>query len=240
MIHYIYYISGVIFVGYIIKMFNVRIRIKYIIAIAILILSINVGQAQLEGGVKIGLSNYDYANPDFGIVTLLNDRDEPEYKLSVDDINWGYHFGGFCRLSVWKLFLQVEALGNSATVDYKIEDLQDEEAADKFLKEQFTTLDIPVQLGIKMKWFNIHGGINGHLPLTHLSELRTIEGYDLDIQNFSFSYLGGIGVDVWKLRFDLRYELSTTLFGDTIQYGGNEYKFENNDNRLLLSVGYAF
>jgi len=195
--------------------------------------------AQIEGGVKIGVSNYDFANSDFGIVDLLNDRNEPDYKISVEDINWGYHFGLWGRLSVWKLFLQVEAVGNSATVNYRIEDLKNG-GADLLLKEQYTTLDVPVQLGVKFGWFNIHGGVSGHLPITQISELKTIEGYDLAAQQFTYSYLGGVGVDVWKLRFDLRYELSTTLFGDTIQYNGNEYSFENNDNRIQLGVAYAF
>ncbi len=212
---------------------------RLFILIAFLTIGSLKAQAQAEGGVKIGVSNYDYANPDFGIITLFNDRDEPDYNISVNDIQWGYHFGLWGRLTVWKLFLQLEVLGNSATVDYKIEDLMNGNA-DQFLKEQYTTLDVPLQLGVKFDWFNIHGGISGHLPISHVSELRTIEGYDLDPQQFTYSYLGGIGFDVWKLRIDLRYELSTTLFGDTIQYDGREYTFENNDNRIQLGVGYAF
>lgn len=208
--------------------------------ILLLLLSFTSLNAQLEGGVKLGASTYDYINNDFSIVTLFDDRNIAEYEITVNNVNFGYHAGLFGRLTVRKVFLQVDVLGNSATVNYNISDLNNP-IEDIILKEQYTNLDIPIQLGFKMtKWLNVHGGVNGNLPISTISELRTIDGYDITSQDFIFSYLGGIGIDIWKLRFDARFELNSTLFGNEINYKGNTYVFEDNDNRIIASIGYAF
>ncbi len=206
-----------------------------------LLLSCSQANAQLEGGIKLGVSTYDYINDEISILTLFNDRgDIPEYELEVENINFGYHVGLYGRLTVSKVFLQIEALGNSATVNYKITDLTSS-IEDKILKEQYTNLDIPVLLGVKLKkWINVQAGVNGHIPITTISELRTIEGYDISSQDFTFSFLGGFGIDIWKIRFDTRFELNSTLFGNEITYKGNTYVFEDSDNRIVASLAYKF
>lgn len=212
---------------------------KSILTLLLLLSFVGV-KAQLEGGVKIGVSTYDYVNPDFSNLTLFDDRNIPEYNLGIENVNFGFHGGLYGRLTVWKLFLQLEALANSASVDYKVTDLTSQ-VDDIILREQYTNLDVPVQLGFKLsKWFNIHGGINGHLPISTISELRMIDGYDITPQDFTYSFLGGIGFDIWKLRFDTRFELNSSLFGSEINYKGNTYVFADSDNRIIASIAYSF
>ena len=194
--------------------------------------------AQLEGGIKIGASTIEYVNSSFGDL-ILGEEGFEEYKVSVDDINFGYHLGLYGRLLVWKVFLQPEVTINSQSINYRVEDFQDP-GNFQILREQYTTLDIPVLLGLKMKWFNIQGGVAGQLPLLSVSELKNIEGYTLSSESLTYAYLGGVGFDIWNFRLDFRFELSTTFFGDHITYKGNKYQFDDKSNRLIAGLAYKF
>lgn len=214
-------------------------KLKFTLLVLVVSFFCSTVYGQLEGGVKIGVSDHKYANPKLSEITLYDEFKIPAYNLDVQEVRLGYHFGAFARLSVWKLFLQAEALGNSTTVDYSLEDLK-QDVPNRILKEQYTNLDIPVVLGIKFDWFNVQGGVNGHLPISRVSELKTLEGYDINADDFNFSYLAGIGLDIWKLRIDIRYELSTSFFGDEIIYQGQSYRFQDADNRILAGLAYSF
>lgn len=212
--------------------------VKVVIYCMIFILSNQFVSAQLEGGIKIGLSNTQIANPTYSMLTLNNDGTE-DYKINIDEINVGYYFGGYTRLQVWKIFLQLEGVINSSSVNYKVQDFNSGNS-ETLLKEQYTSLDIPLLLGLKLNWFNIQGGVIGHIPISSVSELKNIEGYNYSPESFTYSYLAGFGIDIWKLRFDFRYELSTTYFGDHIEYMGNKYQFTDLDNRIIAGVAYSF
>lgn len=203
-----------------------------------IIMSLQTSFSQLEAGLKAGASTMRYINDDFQSL-ILQFESQDDYRISVEDVNFGYHVGLYSRLEVWKLFLQPEIVINSNSVNYRIEDLQ-VSAADQFLKEQYTSLNIPVVLGIKFGWFSLQGGVSGHIPLIQVSELKNLEGYSINSENFTYSYLGGFGIDIWRFRFDLRYELSTDFFGEHINYKGSEFHFPNKADRLILGVGYEF
>ena len=212
---------------------------KVIISIlTILILTGEYVFSQLEAGIKIGTSTIQYANPDFETI-ILDSENLNEYALSVDDIRFGYHVGLYSRLKVWKIILQPEVVLNSNTISYKVEDLTFSNA-DKFYKEQYTSLDIPVVLGLKFNWFNIQGGVSGHIPIYNVSELTNIDGYAINPKNFTYSYLAGLGFDFWRFRLDFRYELSTDFFGEHIRYNGQSFHFPNKNNRIIAGLAYKF
>lgn len=194
---------------------------------------------QLEAGLKIGISNIEYANPRIDSI-LFSTSGTPEFSISPEQINFGYHVGLYSRLLIWKIYLQPEILINSSSINYKIRDFSNPDSLLR-RKEQYTTIDIPIILGLKMKWFNIHGGISGHLPIFHVSEIKdVIPDYKYDVTNFTYSYLAGIGFDFWRFRTDIRYELSTSFFGEHINYKGTSYHFPNKNNRILVGLAYKF
>lgn len=193
--------------------------------------------AQLEAGMKIGASTIQYVNPDFESIILTSNNTE-DYNLSISDINFGYHAGLYARLKIWKIIIQPEVVINSNSVNYEIKDIQTNNI--QLLKEQYTALDFPFILGLKFGWFSLQGGISGHLPLLSISELKNIEGYSIENESISHSYLGGFGIDISRFRFDLRYELSTDFFGEHIIYKGNKFHFKDKDNRLIAGLAYKF
>ena len=212
---------------------------KIVIYIALfVIMSLQTGFSQLEAGIKAGASTMQYINGDFQSLILQNESQQ-DYRISIEDVNFGYHVGLYSRLTVWKIFLQPEVVINSNSVNYKIEDLQ-VSSADQFFKEQYTSLNVPLVMGLKFGWFNIQGGVSGHIPLIQVSELKNLDGYSVTPESFTYSYLGGIGIDIWRFRFDLRYELSTNFFGEHINYKGNKFHFPSKADRLMVGIGYEF
>lgn len=209
-----------------------------IYSIILLSLPFQFTYGQLEAGFKLGASTIKFANGDFGDI-IISDQGQDEYKISVDQINFGYHLGLYTRLRVWKIYLQPEVLLNSNSVNYSVTDIQNPDIMTIY-REQYTRLDVPVVLGLKLKWFNMHGGVSGHLPIASVSELKNIDGYSISSENFTYSYLGGIGFDIGKLRLDFRYELSTTFFGDHITYKGTQYQFADKNNRIIAGIAYKF
>ncbi|MCU0363572.1 MAG: hypothetical protein MUE32_09450, partial [Bacteroidales bacterium] len=50
----------------------------------------------------------------------------------------------------------------------------------------------------------------------------------------------GIGIDYWRLTFEIRREYSLTPIIEQIEYQGEAYDFNYNQKRILLSLGFNF
>lgn len=191
--------------------------------------------AQLEGGIKIGVNTYEVNHDGISIL----DSGNKKYSLNIDNTELGFQGGLYTRLEVWKLFLQLETFVNSNKVTYKLKDITNIDA-ESIYKEQYTNLTVPLVLGLKFGWFNLQGGVTGHYTIANHSQLTDLAGFAKGTNKFTYGYLAGIGLDISRIRFDLRYELNTTYFGDHIVYKGNTYRFDDRDNRFILNVGLKF
>ena len=56
----------------------------------------------------------------------------------------------------------------------------------------------------------------------------------------TFGWLASLGLDVWNLMLDIRYEGNFSKFGDHFTYNGQQYSFDNSRARILVSVGISF
>lgn len=208
------------------------------VTIVLFIFSFLTADAQLEAGVKAGISTRKYLPTKYGDITL-NNENAAAYNLKINDLKYGFHVGLYSRLIIWKLFAQVDAVINSNSTSYSLEDIKQIEA-ERVFKEQYTGADFPAVLGLKLGWFNIQGGISMHIPLFTISELKNLDGYTVKPENTNLSYIGGLGFDLGKIRLDFRYELSTTKFGNHIEYKGMKYAFADNSNRMIGEISYRF
>jgi hypothetical protein len=50
----------------------------------------------------------------------------------------------------------------------------------------------------------------------------------------------GMAVDYWKMRFEIKREYSLTPIIESIEYKGETYDFNYNQNRLYLTLGFNF
>lgn len=212
-------------------------RIKYISIIVLFLGSIiQPLNAQLNGGIKLGLNTYEV---DKDKIIIQDPNMNGQYELAIDQVNFGYQGGVFARISVWNLFIQLETLVNSNKVTYKLNELQNQNV-NEFYEERYTYLTMPGLIGIKKGWLNVHGGINGHYNLISTSELENVEGFSLKVEDFTYGFLIGFGLETAHILFDFRYEISLDEFGDHIVFNGNTYQFSDRDNRIMMNISYMF
>ena len=77
--------------------------------------------------------------------------------------------------------------------------------------------------------------------LSSNSEIRDyITDYEGKINSATFGYQAGIGLGIWKLDFDARYEGNLTKLGDQVRIGGKPYNLDSRARQFIFSLGYAF
>ncbi|HFA47573.1 MAG TPA: PorT family protein [Bacteroidetes bacterium] len=191
-----------------------------------------LGQAQGKFGVRAGLST-----PNLDKETI----DQNGLKLAIKDAKYGFHIGLFGRVPLGaKLYLQPEVLFNSNSVDFDVTDLGDG-LINTVLTEKYQNLDIPLMLGYKLGPLRLEAGPAGHVFLKSKSELEEgVTGYMQRFKDFNLGYQAGLGLDIWKLLVDVRYEGNFNNFGEHMTIAGEQINFSQNPSRWVMTVGFAF
>ncbi len=187
--------------------------------------------AQIRFGLRAGLSSSQLKSETI---------DQNGLTVAIKDANYGYHFGVFGRVKLndhW--YLQPEAVFNSSSVDFQVTDFG-EGFMDEVLTEKYRNLDIPLMVGYKLGPLRAEVGPTGHVYVASKSELEEIGSYDRRFNDFNLGYQAGLGLDIWKITLDLRYEGNFQKFGEHMTIGGEQINFSQNPSRLLMTVGFSF
>ncbi len=187
--------------------------------------------AQIRFGFRSGLSS-----------SQLNSETIQQNGVSVaiKDANYGYHLGVFARAKLgdhW--YIQPEAMFNSTSVDFEVTDFGDG-LVNKVLTEKYRNLDLPLMVGYKLGPLRAEAGPTGHLYVASKSELEEIGSYDRRFNDFNLGYQAGLGLDIWKITLDLRYEGNFEKFGSHMNIGGEQINFSQRPARWLMTVGFSF
>jgi hypothetical protein len=192
--------------------------------------------SQVRLGIKGGLSSSEIPASS---LLILDQSDLERFRIEVVDAKYGLHLGLFIQAEIGYFFLQPEVLFNTVSYDYSVEDLQN--ATPRLIKDElYRNLDVPLILGFKFGPVRIGGGPVGHLFLDSTSDLNDIEGYEGQFDRFTYGWQAGIGLDIWKLHLDARYEGNFNNYGDHIIFFGREYRFTENPSRVIVSAGISF
>ena len=187
--------------------------------------------AQSQLGIKLGLSSYDLPDD----VLELSGKD---LKLSVENANYGFHFGVYGRIGLLGIYIQPEVNFNSNSVQYRLTDLNNTGAIDDIRTEHYRNIDIPVLIMVAPSIFRVYAGPVGHYFLHSSSELKTIDGLKEEFKKLSYGYQAGAGIQIAGISLDLRYEGNFSKFGDHILIDGEPYHFSGTPSRFLLSLGF--
>ncbi|MEM9821982.1 MAG: porin family protein [Bacteroidota bacterium] len=193
--------------------------------------------AQFKFGVRAGMSTTDVSSSQ---LLIKNSSDLNEFGLSVKEANYGVHFGVFAQAQLGNFFIQPELLLNSTSVDYSLEDLTFQGNGSIIKNESFQNLDIPLMIGYKIGPLRLQGGPVAHVFLDSTSELFDIANYSQNFDDLTWGYQAGIGLDIWKLVIDFKYEGNFQKYGDHIVFFGNQYQFDDRPGRMIASLGFAF
>jgi len=190
--------------------------------------------SQIEFGLKTGVHSYDLDN-----VGVLNfDNNDIDFSLTPLEAEYGFQFGLYSRVNFLGLYIEPAAIFNSSKFSYT---LTTSDTLEDVKNETFLNLDIPVLVGVRLlKILRLQAGPVGHVTLNSTSDLFDIDDYDETFGGLDLGYQAGVGVDLWKLRFDVLYESNLKKFGDHITIAGEEFSFSDSAARLVFNLGYKF
>lgn len=201
---------------------------KKLILFATLFCLTFAASAQVKFGIKAGISTSDLSG---------QDMIEENLTVRLKNAEYGMHFGAFLRAQAGILFIQPEVTFNSINAEYEVENFDTKD----IFKEKYSNLDIPVLIGLKMGPLRLGGGPVGHINIGKESNLAN-DGVVVseNYEKLTFGYQAGLGLDIWRLNFDLRYEGNFNNVGDNLEVGGTQVNLSQNASRFLFSVGYTF
>lgn len=204
---------------------------KILFIFSLLIFSFSFIHAQSQIGLKFGLSSYD-------LPTDVLDLTGNEIQLSVENANYGIHFGIYGRIGILGFYLQPEVLFNSNSVQYRVEDFNQNSTIDEIRTENYQNIDIPVLVMFAPSIFRLYAGPVGHYFLHSTSSLKTIDGVSEEFKTLKYGYQAGFGIQLAGLMVDLRYEGNFSKFGDHIIIDGEPFEFSQSPSRVMLSLSF--
>ncbi len=202
-----------------------------------LLFGMNFSNAQFAAGLKLGMGSTDVSASDLNI---FDENGVQELTMSIENANYGILAGGFVRIPIKKFFIQPEVLFNSNSVDYRVTDFRNQGIVDTILREKYQYLDVPLMLGWKFGPLRLNGGPVGHIFLGSTSQLNSIQDYAQMFTQMEYGWQAGLGLDIWKIALDMRYEGNFNKFGDHITIAGQQFAFDDSPSRFILTLGYTF
>ncbi len=194
---------------------------KHILLTIMALIMINVSYGQFTLGPRLGLSS---SSIDFDPFTVGG------ATISSGNATTGFHAGVFSRITLGFLYIQPEALFSQSGGEIALDDGVLNEIRDI----TFNKLDFPVMVGTKfLKVFRVQAG-----PTFSLLLDAKIEGLEEDIKSgysdATLGYQAGIGLDLWNIILDFKYEGNLSVFGDELL----GFETDQNNNLWILSVGF--
>ncbi len=190
-------------------------------------------QAQFKAGIKGGVTTY---NMELGDFLVTNGDAADDFGLAVKDAKFGYQFGLWARLGKG-LHLQPEILFSTNKVEYTVTD-----GSNTFIEEEtYANIDVPIMAGIKLGPLRAQAGPVARFFIGSDDKLaNVIENYESNHDRLKIGYQAGIGLDLWRVQLDLRYEGSLKHFGDAITVAGQDFGLDGKAGRVMATVGVAF
>lgn len=189
---------------------------------------------QFKFGFKGGLSSFDLQPSD---LIITSNEELKQLGLSVDQADLGVHFGIMTQINIANFFIQPEVLLNSNSVNYRVTDINSPDLGHDLLKEKYQHVDIPVIIGARLGPLRVGGGPTGHVFMNSTSELFKFSEYSQTFKKLTYGWQAGIGLDLWSVHLDLRYEGNFDKFGEHITWNGQQYNFDKSPARVLASIG---
>ena len=209
---------------------------KSIFLILTLCWAINL-EAQLSAkvGLRAGVATSDVSTEEIQFSSAGSD-----FGLALEDARYTLHGGLFLQLRVSKLIIQPEVLFSSTRNDYRLRDFSSPDVIESIRSENFQNVDVPLMLGFKWGPMRLQAGPVGHFHVSSSSDLLGIGDYAEDFDDFTVGYQAGVGLDLWNVLLDFKYQSSFDDVGSHLTFGGQQIVFDTNPSQLVISLGVSF
>jgi len=163
-----------------------------------------------------------------------------QFKLAVDQDEFSYHIGVFGQVRLNKWTIQPEVLFRSARSDYMLSEFVSGTFITSIRKENYSYVDVPLMIAYRIGALRLQGGPVAKFYIDSKTELTDIDNFSESYQQVDFGYQAGIGLDIWRLVIDLKYDRDLDDVGDHMIFNSEPLKFNSKAGRFLFSIGYSF
>ncbi|MCF8428729.1 MAG: PorT family protein [Bacteroidia bacterium] len=199
---------------------------KLLLLIAV-ITALNVNGQGFVLGAKVGLTNTQIIGADVK-------------SFQIPSSSNGFLIGGFTRFCIAGFYLQPEI--SFRNLNFTVNNTGTTSAASTATMLNY--IDVPVMFGKKiLKVINLSAGpnfqflVNKDLTASNITMLE--KG---DYNDFVVGAQLGIGIEIWKLCFDARYDFSINSIGNVATNVNNtqNVNFSSRASMFQFTIGYKF
>jgi len=200
---------------------------KNLLLITLVIFTIKVSGQGFVLGAKAGLTNTQIIGADFK-------------SFQIPSSSNGFLIGAFARVSLVSFYIQPEV--SFRNLNFTVNSAGTTSATNTATMLNY--IDVPVMFGKKiLKIFNVSAGPNFQFLVN--KDLTASNINTLGKGNYNDFVLGvqlGVGVEIWKLCFDARYDFSINPIGNvaTVVNNSQNVDFSSRASMLQFTVGYKF
>jgi hypothetical protein len=155
---------------------------------------------------------------------------------SVNNAKIGFQVGLVSQIQIQNFFIQPELLLSTSGGVIKVTDVNGQRLRD----QKFTKVDIPVLVGGKLGPLRLGVGPIATMVIKSKSELNDEDQFSDKFKKATFGYQVGVGLDVWKLAFDVKYEGNLSRMGDGVTIAGQKQNFDSRVNQWIFGVALFF
>jgi hypothetical protein len=192
----------------------------------LLLMALNAQSQSFKLGVKAGITNTQIVGADFK-------------NFEVPSSSNGFLIGAFSRVGFAGFFIQPEV--DFRNLEFSIKNDGTTTSSEALTKLNY--IDVPVLFGKSfLKVIHVCAGpnfqflVNQNLSATNTSNLN-IGNYN----NFVVGAQVGVGLDVWRLSFDARYDFSVNSIGNAASSVSNQnVDFSSRASMFQFTLGYRF
>jgi len=196
---------------------------------------VQVSNAQLFNyGIKAGIG---FSSLSINDAMNINSGSDV-FDLITGDGVMGYHLGLQTRIKIAMIYVQPEIYWNAGggTLEQVIDG-----GATEILEVKFNRIDIPLLVGAKLGPVRLNIGPVGSYVINENNEGSTADfDYELYVDAMNWGWQGGIGLDLFKLSLDVRYEGSLSDLSDSLPESLQGYNMDPRPSQWIISLGYWF
>lgn len=151
------------------------------------------------------------------------------------DSKLGWQVGLMSRVNLPMFHIQPEVLFNKHA--YTLKSTANNSRADV----KVNTVDIPVLMGLRLLMLRMEAGpVFNVMTETKVKHNRNAS-HHVDVDRSSISFALNLGVDIYKVNFDIRYNGNFKRVKQDIAVGdGASYMYRTKFNNWTFSLGYMF
>jgi len=204
-------------------------KFKKLILIVFALISVNAF-SQIKLGVRAGLSSSSIS---------ASDINQNGYQISsLSNSKIGFQGGVMLQVAIAGIFLQPELLLSSTGGEVQVKDV----TSTVVMNQKFTKLDIPIIIGKKFGPLRLGLGPVASIILNKPTDAVNFSNTSIQnkFHNATFGYQLDLGLDIWKLAFDVKYEGNLSYLGNGVNIGNSTYKFDSRNHQWIFGIGLFF